>query len=79
MESRLLTIADLQQHLQLSRTKCYALKRKIGFVKIGGAIRFRQEDVDQFIADSVERTAPTPKRLPVHRRKKLQFIHPDAI
>lgn len=44
MES-LLTIRELSHLLRLSKSKCYELKEKIGYLKIGGAVRFREEDV----------------------------------
>jgi len=45
----LLTVAEVARLLQLSRSKVYDLKEKIGFYKLGGAVRFRREDIAQFV------------------------------
>ena len=50
MES-LLTIRELSDLLQLSKSKCYELKEKIGYLRVGGAVRFRMEDVERFLED----------------------------
>jgi excisionase family DNA binding protein len=63
----LLTISDLADLLQLSRSKCYELKEKIGYLKVGGAVRFRPEDVCAYLdscevnGEKARRPAPRPR------------------
>ena len=62
----LLRPENVAEILNCSVSQVYAIKRKIGFCKIGGMVRFRPEDVEQFIsrnmvADAGPRTAPPPK------------------
>ena len=45
----LLTVEDLSKKLKLSRSAVYALKEKVGYLKIGGAVRFRLEDILRFL------------------------------
>ena len=33
-------------------------RRKLPFVKIGGQVRYRRQDLDQFIADGLQNAAP---------------------
>ena len=42
---QLITVNELARMLKLSRSKVYDLKEKIGYLKIGGSVRFRLEDV----------------------------------
>ena len=35
--------------LKLSRSKVYALKETIGHYKLGGAVRFREEDIHAYL------------------------------
>jgi excisionase family DNA binding protein len=58
----LLTVEDVAAALQLSRSKVYEIKDKIGYLKIGGAVRFKREDLDSFIEGC--RPAEKAKRLP---------------
>ena len=48
--------------LRLSRSKVYELKERIGYLKIGGAVRFREDDVlrylDQCVVQGDTQTAP---------------------
>ena len=48
---QLLTIADLSRMLRLSRSKCYDLKDKIGYLKVGGSVRFTEDDVRRYLDD----------------------------
>jgi excisionase family DNA binding protein len=50
---KLLTVDEVADILRVSRRTVYDLKRKIGYCRIGGAIRFREEDVEAFISESV--------------------------
>jgi len=49
----LLTVADVAEQLQLSRSQVYTMKAEIGYAKLGGAVRFRQEDIIRFVASSM--------------------------
>ncbi len=46
---QLLTPTEVAEMLRLSRSKVYELKEKIGFLKIGGAVRFRSDAVVRFL------------------------------
>jgi len=46
---RLLTVAEVAYMLKLSRSKVYELKEDIGCYKLGGAVRFRTEDVLRYL------------------------------
>ena len=70
MES-LLTIRELSDLLRLSRSQCYELKEKIGYLKVGGAVRFRREDVVRFL-EGCERNG-NGERKPRHRFKSRHF------
>lgn len=64
--SPLLTVEELMELLKLSRTKVYDLKEKIGYLKIDGSIRFREEDVVSYLnGQKVNgrewKPAPTPR------------------
>ena len=50
-----LTVPDVAQLLQVSRAKVYVLKDRIGWSKIGGAIRFRRRDIDRLFEDGFRR------------------------
>ena len=59
-----LTVDDLSRMLKISRSKCYDLKDKIGWYRVGGSVRFREEDVLRYLDDcrvegneKVQRTA----------------------
>ena len=45
----LLTVEDLSRMLKLSRSKIYDLKEKIGYLKVGGSVRFAEEDVLRYL------------------------------
>lgn len=47
--TRLLTVDDVAERLQLSRSTVYEMKKKIGYLKVGGAVRFREEDITNFL------------------------------
>jgi excisionase family DNA binding protein len=67
----LLTVPDVADMLQLSRSKVYELKEKIGCYKIDGSIRFRGEDVVRYLEGCrvVEgEQKPTRSRTPYHLR-----------
>ena len=69
----LLTVKDVAGILACSASEVYALKAagKIPYCKIGGMVRFRSEDIDQFIRESLvmPRERPNPTRL--HTLKHL--------
>ena len=49
--SRLLGVRQVAELLQISTDFVYStMKRHVPYVKVGGALRFRQEDIDRFIA-----------------------------
>lgn len=53
---RLLTIADVQLQLGVSRSTCYDLLKRIKHLRIGESIRIRQSDLDDYLK-SCERPA----------------------
>ncbi len=51
MESPLLSVPEAAAYLGMSKDWVYErLKKLIPHVKIGGSLRFREEDVDRYIA-----------------------------
>lgn len=64
--SPLLTSWDVARILKISRPKVYDIKAKIGFCRIDGAIRYRQEDVTNYIASCREgHTKPFSATVPL--------------
>ena len=53
--TNLMTVEDVAALLKVEKQLVYKLKRdrKIPFIKIGGVIRFRRVDVDQWIEQSI--------------------------
>lgn len=47
--NELLTLRDVAERFQVSEWTIYRIKNEIGFVKVGRALRFRPEDVDQYV------------------------------
>jgi excisionase family DNA binding protein len=72
---RLLRANDVAEILACSRSQVYALKDegRLPFCKLGGLVRFRQEDVEQFIADSMVRSATQRAQHP--RSPRLKHLH----
>ncbi len=71
----LLRANDVAEILACSRSEVYALKDagKLPHCKIGGMVRFRREDVEQFIADSM---VPPAKRHDQDARvPELKHLH----
>ena len=54
-DTNLMTVEDVAALLTVEKQLVYKLKRdrKIPFIKIGGVIRFRRADVDQWIEQSI--------------------------
>ena len=48
---QLLTVENVAEMLQISRSKVYELKENIGHYKIGGSARFAEHDVLRFLDD----------------------------
>jgi len=59
---QLLTMAQVAEHLAVPERMVRRLQaeRRLGFVKIGRYVRFRQEDVDRYLGDQAF-TPPTPR------------------
>jgi excisionase family DNA binding protein len=55
MEKQLLTIAELQEYLSVSRTTVFKLMkdRRIKYAKVGRRVLFRKSDIDEFIQKSI--------------------------
>jgi len=51
---KLITPNELAEFLQISKSSVYLLAetRKIPFCKIGGSLRFRKNDIDEYIQKS---------------------------
>ena len=54
-DTNLMTVEDVAELLKVEKQLVYKLKRdrKIPFIKIGGVIRFRRVDVDEWIEQSI--------------------------
>lgn len=55
-ETRLLTVGDIAQRLQISQSFAYALMQRgeIPTVRLGRAVRVRPQDLEDFISSSVQ-------------------------
>ena len=54
-DTNLMTVEDVAALLKVEKQLVYKLRRdrKIPFIKIGGVIRFRRVDVDEWIEQSI--------------------------
>lgn len=54
-DTNLMTVEDVAKLLKVEKQLVYKLKRdrKIPFIKIGGVIRFRRVDIDEWIEKSI--------------------------
>ena len=68
----LLTVEDLSRMLKLSRSKVYDLKEKIGYMKVGGSVRFTEDDVLRFLDDCRVEGNRKRRRARVGRLKHLE-------
>lgn len=61
---RLLRANDVADILACSLSQVYSLKDRgmIPFVKIGGMVRFREQDIEDFIHSRVMTPLPPPRR-----------------
>lgn len=64
-------MGDVAGMCKLSKSAIYGLKEKIGYLRIGGAVRFRPEDVTRYL-DECEVTEE-PKREPRTRFRSRHF------
>ncbi|WP_075882061.1 helix-turn-helix domain-containing protein [Vreelandella massiliensis] len=46
---RLLTASELAEWLSISERKAYSMKREIGFIKLGGNVRFEQSAIEAYL------------------------------
>jgi excisionase family DNA binding protein len=55
MEKQLLTIAELQEYLSISRTTVFNLMKakRIKYARVGRRVLFRKSDIDDFIQKSI--------------------------
>lgn len=68
----LLTVTEVARMLRLSRSKIYNLKDKIGWYRVGGSVRFREEDILRYLDGCrIERNGKRKKRTTGHRLRHL--------
>lgn len=74
VSSPLLSVKEAAAYLGMSRDWVYEnLKKLIPHVKIGGALRFRKEDIDRYIASqTVAPLNPKDIRSPILLREKMR-------
>jgi excisionase family DNA binding protein len=77
MDERLLTIKELADLFQISRSTAYRLKKEQRWphIRFGTEIRFSQENVEAIKALNAQTPAPEPRRAPrvgtrANRRKQ---------
>jgi hypothetical protein len=63
--TELLTISDLQRLLKISRATAYSLAKRVGYVKVGGCVRFRPSDVERYVDGQFVLCSTRPKAKPV--------------
>lgn len=76
-QKRLLTVCDVADWLNISGSLVYQLveSRKLPVCRIGngrGAIRFRPEDIENYIASCVDSRQPV--KVPVPARTRLKHV-----
>jgi excisionase family DNA binding protein len=69
---QLLTVEQVAGMLQLSTSKVYQLKEKIGHYKVGGSVRFSEEDVYAYLGTCKVNGEKARKPAPRPRLKHLQ-------
>lgn len=68
----LITVDELARMLKLSRSKVYDLKEKIGYLKVGGSVRFTEEDVLRYLDGCKVEGNGKRRRARVGRLKHLE-------
>lgn len=73
---QLLRPTDVAQILNCSVSQVYALKDegKLRWCKIGGMVRFRPEDVEEFIASCVVESRREQRQAPSYRLPTLKHL-----
>ena len=73
---QLLRPNDVAQMLNCSVSQVYALKDegKLRWCKIGGMVRFRPEDVEEFISSCVVESSPKRRKAPSCRLPTLKHL-----
>jgi excisionase family DNA binding protein len=63
-ETSLLTVKEVAERLKCSTSQVYAIKQqgKLRSYKIGGMVRFRREDVEEYIDSCVVEVTLEPRR-----------------
>ena len=72
---RLLRANDVAEILACSVSEVYALKAGgvLPYLKIGGMVRFREQDIEEFINSRVVAGTESPKRQP--KLSPLKHLH----
>lgn len=70
---QLITVDELARMLKLSRSKIYDLKDKIGWYRVGGSVRFREEDVLRYLESCRVDGNGNPHRTAMPRLKHLRL------
>jgi len=67
-ESVLLTVRDVQEVIQLGRTKIYELMRdgQLPYLRIGRSVRFRREALEMWLAQLEQQEQDLQQVLPLH-------------
>ena len=69
----LLTVGDVARMCKLSPSTIRNLKEQIGYLKVGGSVRFREEDVHRYLDGCEMNTEPKePSRV---QSVELKFLH----
>lgn len=67
----MLTPNDVAQRLSISVATVYKIKDDIGYIRIGGQIRFREETLERYLTER-EKGGRTPeRRVRLPRLKKI--------
>ena len=70
---QLITVNELARMLKLSRSKVYDLKEKIGYLKVGGSVRFTQTDVLHYLDGCRVEESVKPERTSTPRLRRLRL------
>jgi len=66
---QLQTVEEVASMLRLSRSKVYELKERIGYLKTGGAVRFREDDVLRYLDECVVQSSTQTARRSARRAR----------
>ena len=75
----LLTVSDVARMCKLSSSTIYDLKEEIGWYKLGGSVRFREDDVVRWLDGKKVGGRRNPPPMPRLKHLKLPVVAKGSI